>query len=197
MNEKKWIASDGVSELKPGMAVLMRWSDSRTWSVGVFSHVEDDRYQCAGWCQGEQCIPLEGNEHMVGTSLPLPEKEKPFEWGEWVLVWNEEYEAFHRARFLAYNGEHDLKYQVIVRGEREPSNWMFCKSDPRAEDILEWGEDVFVWKHASKEKHRAMFLTNTAAPMNEVILLGEKDVTAWDYCERVSKDETEQKEDER
>lgn len=82
MNEKKWIASDGVSELKPGMAVLMRWSDSRTWSVGVFSHVEDDRYQCAGWCQGKQCIPLEGNEHMVGTSLPLPEKEKPFEWGE-------------------------------------------------------------------------------------------------------------------
>lgn len=47
------------------------------------------------------------------------------------------------------------------------------------------------------ERKTGVFLYKNVAPrMNEVILLGEKDATVWGYCERVSKDETEQKEDE-
>ena len=90
-DERKWIASDGVTELKPGMLVLGRDIISR-WTVDIFSHIESDsphEFVCAGGSVHTMCLPLEGNEHMAGTTLPIPIKEKPFEWGEKVLVWSD------------------------------------------------------------------------------------------------------------
>ena len=118
MSEKKWIASDGVTELKPGMLVLVRDAHSDDWLVSVFSHFVDAPFQfiTATDCYKE-CLPLEGNEHMAGTTLPIPRKEKPFEWGEKVLVWNEGCTDRHLAIFNRTYGEGDsLRYGAFVKG---------------------------------------------------------------------------------
>ena len=54
-------------ELKPFDKVLVRDIDEQEWECSLFSHIdEEDYYVCVGswWLQ---CIPYEGNEHLLGT----------------------------------------------------------------------------------------------------------------------------------
>lgn len=57
------------TELKPFDKVLVRDSDHLKWECDLFSHLgdEEDVFVCIGdwWCQ---CIPYEGNEHLLGTT---------------------------------------------------------------------------------------------------------------------------------
>lgn len=55
-------------QLKPFDKVLVRDSDNEKWELNLFSHIdEDDSYFClrSYW---KQCIPYEGNEHLLGTT---------------------------------------------------------------------------------------------------------------------------------
>ena len=117
-DERKWIASDGVTELKPGMLVLVRDTGNCNWNVGLFSYCQFDKYPyLTDKSCFELCIPLEGNEHMAGTTLPIPQEEKPFEWGEKVLVWNKGCTDRHLAIFNRTYGEGDsLRYGAFVKG---------------------------------------------------------------------------------
>lgn len=117
-DERKWIASDGVTELRPGMLVLVRDAVNSNWTVGLFSHCQFDIYPyITDKSCFELCLPLEGNEHMAGTKLPIPRKEKPFEWGEKVLVWNEGCTDKYLAIFNRTYGEGDsLRYGAFVKG---------------------------------------------------------------------------------
>lgn len=59
--------------LKPFDRVLVRVG--QVWTADLFSHMENDVYVCVGsfW---RQCIPYEGNEHLLGTT------EKPEDYGQ-------------------------------------------------------------------------------------------------------------------
>ena len=133
MSEKKWIASDGVTELKPGMLVLGRDSIS-SWTVDIFSHIERDspyEFVCAGGSVYTMCIPLEVNEHMAGTTLPIPRKEKPFKWGEKVFVWDEDEEEKKLAIFLNdLDVALEARYEVICAGHHRESLWRYCARAP-------------------------------------------------------------------
>lgn len=61
------------SEFKPFDKVLVKDHDEDSeWRCGLFSHKkEDGLYICAGSIY-EQCIPYEGNEHLLGTTQ-IPE----------------------------------------------------------------------------------------------------------------------------
>lgn len=83
--ERKWLASDGATELKPGIMVLVRESEVQSWTVSIFSHVEDGFFVCAGLRCGRDCIPLEGNEYMTGTTFPVTNKAKPRR-GDYVIA---------------------------------------------------------------------------------------------------------------
>lgn len=65
------------TELKPFDKVLVRDADNEEWKCNLFSHIDEDvYYMCvsAGW---KQCIPFEGNEHLLGTTNnPNNETEK-------------------------------------------------------------------------------------------------------------------------
>lgn len=70
----KFIVPDQVNdqkpktELKPFDKVLVRDSDDREWGCDFFSHLGDkkDAFYCIfSWWK--QCIPYEGNEHLLGT----------------------------------------------------------------------------------------------------------------------------------
>ncbi|MBD5641849.1 MAG: hypothetical protein HDQ91_05475 [Desulfovibrio sp.] len=52
---------------KPFDKVLVRDKDDEIWRCNLFSHTNEGIYVCVihAW---EQCIPYEGNEHLVGTT---------------------------------------------------------------------------------------------------------------------------------
>lgn len=69
----KFVVSDQVTDqeskprLKPFDKVLVRDLDTHEWECSLFSHIDEEGYYvCVGswWLQ---CIPYEGNEHLLGT----------------------------------------------------------------------------------------------------------------------------------
>ncbi len=57
-----------ITTLKPlESKVLMRSSNAREWVGTIFSHYNNNYFQgCGLYCK--QCIPYEGNEHLLGTT---------------------------------------------------------------------------------------------------------------------------------
>lgn len=53
--------------LKPFDKVLCRDDNDTPWKVGLFSHIDGKMFQCVGSIY-RQCIPYEGNEHLLGTT---------------------------------------------------------------------------------------------------------------------------------
>lgn len=55
---------------KPFDKVLVRDNNEQEWKINFFSHYEEDvcyKYNCLKSCYN-QCIPYEGNEHLLGTN---------------------------------------------------------------------------------------------------------------------------------
>lgn len=55
-------------QLKPFDKVLVRNNDDDEWVCDIFSHIDELAfYYCVG-TRWEQCIPYEGNKHLLGTT---------------------------------------------------------------------------------------------------------------------------------
>lgn len=56
--------------LTPGMPVLVRNKDDEAWKVNIFSHVEPRAFYTFSCLTAHfsQCIPLQGNEHLLNTT---------------------------------------------------------------------------------------------------------------------------------
>ena len=65
--ELELVEETGKHEFKPFDKVLVRDYDDREWCADFYSHFRDGRYNCVS-CGWNQCIPYEGNEHLVGTT---------------------------------------------------------------------------------------------------------------------------------
>jgi hypothetical protein len=70
----KFGATDQVTDQKQKTAlypfdkVLVRNNDDDEWVCDIFSHIDELAfYYCVG-TRWEQCIPYEGNEHLLGTT---------------------------------------------------------------------------------------------------------------------------------
>ena len=67
--EKKQIVDlNQKVELKPFDKVLVRNFSKDKWSISFFSFKKEDFYVCLNHCSWNQCIPYEGNEHLLGTT---------------------------------------------------------------------------------------------------------------------------------
>lgn len=67
--EKKQIVDlNQKVELKPFDKVLVRDFSRRRWVISFFSFKKKDSYVCINHCSWNQCIPYEGNEHLLGTT---------------------------------------------------------------------------------------------------------------------------------
>lgn len=67
-NEWKLVSDKfDITTLKPFDRVLMRSSNAREWDATLFSHYSNDKFYGCGMCC-DQCIPYEGNEHLLGTT---------------------------------------------------------------------------------------------------------------------------------
>lgn len=61
-------AQETKPEFKPFDKVLVRDRDEQEWECSLFSHIDEEGlYYCVSswWFQ---CIPYEGNEHLLGTT---------------------------------------------------------------------------------------------------------------------------------
>lgn len=58
---------ENESKLKPFDKVLVRDKNTNVWRADIFEKYEGSQYQCITtlW---KQCIPYEGNEHLLGTT---------------------------------------------------------------------------------------------------------------------------------
>lgn len=61
-----------ISTLKPFDKVLVRDDNDENWAINWYGYYnkEDNTFRCIGNCDigWEQCIPYEGNEHLLGTT---------------------------------------------------------------------------------------------------------------------------------
>lgn len=70
----KFIVPDKVNdqkpktELKPFDKVLVRYGDGYVWQCNFFSSMDEDDYYVCVSSYWHQCIPFEGNEHLLGTT---------------------------------------------------------------------------------------------------------------------------------
>ena len=62
-----------ISNFKPFQKVLVRQDDSCTWGVSFFSRYDGMFLCCSNVCF-TQCIPFDGNEHLLGTTDPCDEQ---------------------------------------------------------------------------------------------------------------------------
>lgn len=59
-----------ITTLKPFGEVLVRDNDEQTWRISFFGHcngLETYKYSCINGSGYSQCIPYEGNEHLIGV----------------------------------------------------------------------------------------------------------------------------------
>ena len=67
-----------ITTLKVFDKVLVRDSNEGMWSASIFSHTWKNKYICIGiWYN--QCIPYEGNEHLLGITNDCDEYYKTWE----------------------------------------------------------------------------------------------------------------------
>ena len=59
-----------IANFKPIQWVLVRNYDNQVWGLSMFSHRDMGCYICLNREDFTQCIPFEGNEHLLGTSDP-------------------------------------------------------------------------------------------------------------------------------
>ena len=66
-----------ISNFHTGMPVLVRPDNDCSWDYSVFSRITGNEYWKFSVCNGvsfTQCIPFEGNEHLLGTT-DMPSEE--------------------------------------------------------------------------------------------------------------------------
>lgn len=70
-----------INTLKPFDKVLMRSSNAREWVATFYSHYNNKKFYGCGMCCN-QCIPYEGNEHLINTTNDCD---------KFFIVWEESY----------------------------------------------------------------------------------------------------------
>lgn len=55
-------------QFKPYDKVLVRDIDEQKWRCNLFSHISEGGYYVCVSSRWSQCIPYEGNEHLLGTT---------------------------------------------------------------------------------------------------------------------------------
>lgn len=70
-NQRDWskFVVPNKHQFKPFDKVLVRNGDSDIWDCNIFNRIDEDgEYYCIDCECWEQCIPYEGNEHLLGTT---------------------------------------------------------------------------------------------------------------------------------
>ncbi|MBQ2175697.1 MAG: hypothetical protein II453_11800, partial [Alphaproteobacteria bacterium] len=75
--ELKKILHYDIANFKPKQWVLVRDDDEWEWALTRFSHLSNGSaslFVCINGASFQQCIPFEGNEHLLGTTDPCDKR---------------------------------------------------------------------------------------------------------------------------
>ena len=105
-------------KFEPFQKVLVRNYDTQHWYAAFYSSNDSEApefpYRITGGTTVKQCIPYEGNEHLLGTTDNPTPPEPEFKWGDHVVVWNDSCEEWQKALFLK---KLNTGYLVLLSGE--------------------------------------------------------------------------------
>lgn len=65
-----------IANLKPFDKVLVRDRNDEPWRIAFYGYYNEEAHYShfVGTCWSKQCIPFEGNEHLLGTTEPCGEE---------------------------------------------------------------------------------------------------------------------------
>jgi len=119
-------------EFKPKEWVLVRDDETQKWKLDIFSHFVDGisfPYICIGSYYSE-CIPFEGNEHLLGTSdSPKEEPNEEFKFGDKVKCKRDKRDDTWVDGLFVVDDDSFLPYLVFLPEEND-IEW-FCRKDVR------------------------------------------------------------------
>ena len=109
--------------------VLVRDHPSQIWRADMFSNKGTDIYVCVGniWAQ---CIPYEGNEHLLGTTKDPASPEPDFNLGDKVKVRNYPTQQWIKAIFTGYDPRYVNKKFYLAVSEYDVTTvtcWEQCR----------------------------------------------------------------------
>lgn len=115
-----------IDELEPFQKVLGRDNENDFWKADFFSYYREGDscpYKGVGY-SWKECIPYEGNEHLLGTTDSLKPKWQPKP-GEAVFVRDNDVEHWRIRLFVKM---HDKKYMASVyEHPYDCGAWNQCK----------------------------------------------------------------------
>lgn len=108
-------------EFKPWQPVIVRDSDNEQWRADFFSQRLGNYHSATFACVGslwKQCLPAEGNEHLIGTTDKPEPPEPEFKFGDKVEVRNEETGEWEKVFFIRPDYDSNAKYVITVKKQR-------------------------------------------------------------------------------
>lgn len=108
---------------EPFQKVLVRDFDHNEWHINFFERKCGNYFLCfsGNW---KQCLPYEGNEHLLGTTNDPTLPEPEFKWGDHIEVCNKEIQLWAPA---IYTGRDKYGVFAVPKGERFVQHWDYCR----------------------------------------------------------------------
>lgn len=117
-------------QFKPHQPVVVRLhpNGKNRWYADFFSFYDNSLtlpYICTGGHWAE-CLPAEGNEHLVGTTDSPTPPDPDFKFGDKVEV-SDSNKSFFKAIFLGMRPQYESPYFVITEEGVLPTRFKFCR----------------------------------------------------------------------
>lgn len=109
----------------PFQRVLVRDFNDWKWRAALFSHEQNNGVFCASGRFWQQCLPYEGNEHLLGTTDSPTPPGPTFQMGDHVEVRDFGKNSPWLPAVFLWNS--DDTYVVIRKGEQQYTNWFHCR----------------------------------------------------------------------
>lgn len=120
-------ASNG-SIIRTGDMVLVRDYDDGDWYTSIFGNKTNKYYACANGIMVNQCIPLNGNEHLCGTNDKYEESYIP-KFGDMVegITYTDEKVSGILVGYSTTDNNYTL-LEALPKNDGFISKYNYCKS---------------------------------------------------------------------
>ena len=114
-------------KFEPFQRVLARYCKTAPWIAVFYGHKTDLGHLC-GTSYMEDCIPYEGNEHLLGKIGEPKSKWQPKP-GELVAV-SDDGKTWYAQVFVKYEKGEEIGEYVTsdTHNKSQPANWQYCET---------------------------------------------------------------------
>lgn len=122
-------------QFEPFQKILVRDNDHDNWRCGFFSHIRGNHIFKYTTTEGvwTQCVPYEGNEHLVGTNSNPTPPELEFKFGDHVEVSNDRAfwikAVYHQKRVCYQKNDVPMMslHWVVTEDNTQVRSYRYCR----------------------------------------------------------------------